>query len=322
VRVGVIGAGGLGVHHVRILRDMLGPDFMGFYEARADRAAQVSGDLGVRAHASLESLVDEVDAVTIVVPTPAHHEVAKQVLSRGIHVLVEKPLAATLEQADAMLALARDKGVVLQTGHVERFNRAIRAAWQHVKGPRFIQSDRLATFNPRGADVAVVLDLMIHDIDLVHSLVGGTVVDVQALGVGVLTGSVDIANARLTFDNGAVANINVSRISRDRMRTIRIFQPDAYLSLDLASGNGSLLRVREGLDLAALATAPLALEQFVESVPLVAEEGEPLRLEFESFLAAVRGEAPIAVTGEEGRDALAVALRIVEEIQRSSGKRA
>jgi predicted dehydrogenase len=244
--------------------------------------------------------------------------VAKEVLGRGIHALIEKPLAATLDQADAMLQIAREKGVVLQTGHVERFNRAIRAAWPHVKSPRFIQSDRLAPFNPRGSDVAVVLDLMIHDIDLVHSLIGGTVVDVKAMGVGVLTPSIDMANARLEFDNGAVANINVSRIARDRTRTIRIFEPEAYLSLDLAAGGGSLLRMRAGLDLAALATSPLALEQFVEAVPLVAEEGEPLRLEFESFLAAIRGEAPVAVSGEEGRDALAVALQIVAEIERSS----
>jgi predicted dehydrogenase len=303
---------------VRILRDMQGPDFMGFYEAQAERAQQIARDLGVKAHPSLDSLLGEVDAVTIVVPTPAHFEVAKEVLSRGIHALIEKPLAVTLEEADTMLRLAREKNVVVQTGHVERFNRAIRAAWPHVKNPQFIQSDRLAPFNPRGADVAVVLDLMIHDIDLVHSLIGGTVVDVRAKGSGVLTRSIDMANARLEFDNGAVANINVSRIARDRTRTIRIFEPDAYLSLDLAAGSGSLLRMKQGLDIAALATAPLALEQFVESVPLVAEEGEPLRLEFESFLAAVRGEAPVAVSGEEGRDALAVALQIVQDIERSA----
>ncbi len=301
---------------------MQGPDFVGFYEANEARATQIATDLGVRAHASLDSLLKEADAVTLVVPTPAHYAVATEVISRGAHVLIEKPLAATLEQADGILALAKEKGVVVQTGHVERFNRAIRAALPFVENPRFIQMDRLATFNPRGSDVAVVLDLMIHDIDLVHSLVKGNVANVQALGSGVLTNSVDIANARLTFDNGAVANLNVSRISRDRTRTIRIFQPGAYLSLDLGAGSGSLLRMRKGLDLAALAMAPLALEQFVESIPLEAEEGEPLRLEFESFLAAVRGEAPVAVSGEEGRDALAVALQIVDDIARSSGKRA
>jgi predicted dehydrogenase len=317
VRTGVIGAGGLGIHHVRILRDMQGPDFAGFYESRADRAQQVSTELGVRAHPTLDSLLDEVDAVTIVVPTPGHYDVAKEVLARGIHAMIEKPLAATLEQADAMLRLAQEHGAILQTGHVERFNRAIRAALPYVEGPRFIESDRLSPFNPRGSDVAVVLDLMIHDIDLVHTLVGGKASSVAAVGVPVLTPFVDIANARLTFDSGAVANITASRVSRERMRKIRIFQQSGYISLDLAAGNGEFYRLRGDIDVAALATAPLALEQFVERIPLEAEEGEPLRLEFESFLAAVRGEAPVAVSGEEGRDALSVALQIVSDIERT-----
>jgi predicted dehydrogenase len=317
VRTGVIGAGGLGIHHVRILRDMQGPDFAGFYESRADRAQQVATELGVRAHPTLDSLLDEVDAVTIVVPTPGHYDVAKEVLARGIHAMIEKPLAATLEQADEMLRLAREHGAILQTGHVERFNRAIRAALPYVEMPRFIESDRLSPFNPRGSDVAVVLDLMIHDIDLVHTLVGGKASSVAAVGVPVLTPFVDIANARLTFDSGAVANITASRVSRERMRKIRIFQQSGYISLDLAAGNGEFYRMREGLDLASLAAAPIALEQFVERIPLEAEEGEPLRLEFESFLAAVRGEGPVAVSGEEGRDALSVALQIVSDIERT-----
>ncbi len=296
---------------------MLGSDFAGFYESRQDRAAQVASELGVRAHTSLESLLDAVDAVTIVVPTPVHHEVARQVLERGIHALIEKPLAATLEQADAILALARENGAIVQTGHVERFNRAIRAALPYVDAPRFIESDRLAPFNPRGADVAVVLDLMIHDIDLVHTLVGGNAASVSAVGVPVLTSFVDIANARLTFDSGAVANITASRVSRERMRKIRIFQQSGYLSLDLAAGNGEFFRLRKDVDVAALASAPLAMEQFVERIPLEAEEGEPLRLEFESFLGAVRGESPVAVSGEEGRAALSVALQIVRDIERA-----
>ena len=317
MRTGVIGAGGLGIHHVRILRDMPGADFIGFHEARADRAVQVAEDLGVRAFATLEALLDEVDAVTIVVPTPGHYAVARQVLARGIHAMIEKPLAATLEEADAMVSLAREHGAILQTGHVERFNRAIRAALPYVDAPRFIESDRLSPFNPRGSDVAVVLDLMIHDIDLVHTLVGGKAVSVAAVGVPVLTPFVDIANARLTFESGAVANITASRVSRDRMRKIRIFQQSGYLSLDLAAGNGEFYRLRGDVDLALLAAAPLALEQFVERIPLEAEDGEPLRLEFESFLAAIRGDAPVAVTGEDGREALAVALRIVADIERS-----
>jgi predicted dehydrogenase len=216
-----------------------------------------------------------------------------------------------------MLALARANGAIVQTGHVERFNRTIRAALPYVDAPRFIESDRLAPFNPRGADVAVVLDLMIHDIDLVHTLVEGQAATVSAVGVPVLTPFVDIANARLTFDSGAVANITASRVSRERMRKLRIFQRSGYLSLDLGSGEGEFFRLRGDVDVAALAAAPAALEQFVERIPLRADEGEPLRLELESFLAAVRGEAPVAVTGEAGREALAVALQIVADIDRS-----
>jgi predicted dehydrogenase len=317
VRTGVIGAGGLGIHHIRILRDMQGPDFVGFFESRPERAAHVATELGVRAFASLDELLDQVDAVTIVVPTPGHYAVAQQVLARGIHAMIEKPLAATLDEADAMLALAREHGAVLQTGHVERFNRAIRAALPFVDAPRFIESDRLSPFNPRGSDVAVVLDLMIHDIDLVHTLVGGKASSVMAVGVPVLTPFVDIANARLTFESGAVANITASRVSRERMRKIRIFQQSGYLSLDLAAGSGEFFRLRGDVDVAALAMAPLALEQFVERIPVEAEEGEPLRLEFESFLSAVRGDSPVVVTGEAGREALAVALQIVRDIERT-----
>ncbi len=296
---------------------MQGPAFAGFFDSRTEHAAKVSSELGVTAHPSLQALLDVVDAVTIVVPTPAHLEVAREVLGRGIHALIEKPIAATLEEADEMLALARANGAIVQTGHVERFNRAIRAALPYVDAPRFIQSDRLAPFNPRGADVAVVLDLMIHDIDLVLTLVGGHAGSVSAVGVPVLTPFVDIANARLTFDSGAVANITASRVSRERMRKLRIFQQSGYLSLDLGSGEGEFFRLRGDVDIAALASAPLALEQFVERIPLRAEEGEPLRLEFESFLAAVRGESPVAISGEAGREALAVALQIVADIERS-----
>jgi len=216
VRIGVIGAGGLGLHHVRILRDLQGPDFAGFYESRADRAQQVASELGVRAFPTLEALLDEVDAVTIVVPTPGHYAVAQQVLARGIHAMIEKPLAATLEEADAMLALAREHGVVLQTGHVERFNRAIRAALPHVDAPRFIESDRLSPFNPRGSDVAVVLDLMIHDIDLVHTLVGGKASSVAAVGVPVLTPFVDIASPHRSRSSSSLSGYRSRRRRESR----------------------------------------------------------------------------------------------------------
>src|SRR5438874_10552151 len=194
-------------------------------------------------------------------------------LERGIHVLIEKPIAVSLEEADALLAAAAKTGAIVQTGHVERFNRAVRAALPHVDTPRFIESDRLAPFNPRGSDVAVVLDLMIHDLDLVRTFVGGRASAISAVGVPVLTPFVDIANARITFESGAVANITASRVSRERMRKLRIFQQSGYLSLDLAAGTGEFYRLRTDVDFGALVrdahgAGAQALESFVERVTL------------------------------------------------------
>lgn len=302
---------------MRILRELSGAQFVGFHDSRIERAEQVSRELNVRAFTSVESLVEECDALTIVVPTPSHYDVARIALERGRHLLIEKPLTKTLGEADELLAIAERTGALIQTGHVERFNRAIRGAQGYVDRPRFIESDRLAPFSPRGADVAVVLDLMIHDIDLILTLVGEHVDQVQAVGIPILTPFVDIANARLVFSSGAVANITASRVSRERMRKLRIFQPSGYISLDLASGDGEFYRLKKELDFAELARAPLALEAFVERIAISAPEGEPLRLEFESFLEAVQGRGSVAVSGRAGRDALDVALRIQSEIERT-----
>lgn len=319
VRIGVIGVGALGFHHARLLRDVAGAELVGVHDASSERLAAVAAELGVRPFSTIEALLDAVDAATIVVPTPAHFAVASAALERGIHALIEKPIAATLEQADALCATAERTGAIIQTGHIERFNRAIRAALPYVDGPRFIESNRLAPFNPRGSDVAVVLDLMIHDIDLVHTLVGGPVESVAAVGVPVLTPFPDMANARLEFTSGAVANITASRVSRDRMRKLRLFQPSGYLTLDLAAGTGEFYRLRRDVDLEAFvrgAQGAQAIESYVERVALDAPEGEPLRLELESFVQAVQGVAPVAVSGKEGRDALATALKIVRAIER------
>jgi predicted dehydrogenase len=317
LRLGVVGTGSLGYHHARILRDLPSVSFRGFFEANEERAATVARELGIRAHASLDALLDDVDAVSIVVPTSRHHEVAMQALATGKHLLIEKPITVTLAEADELLALASRQGVVVQIGHIERFNRAIRAAMPYIDQPLFIDSDRLAPFNPRGSDVAVVLDLMIHDIDLVLTLTGAPVREVSAAGLPVLTPSIDIADARITFETGAVATITSSRVSRERMRKLRIFQRNGYLSLDLAAGTGEMYRLRADVDLATLARQAQPLEAFVERVAIEAPEGEPLRLELESFVAALRGEVPVAVTGQAGRDALAVALRIVADIERA-----
>jgi predicted dehydrogenase len=295
-----------------------GAQLIGFVEAREDRAAQVASEFGVKAYSDVASLLDEVDALTIVVPTSLHFAVAREALERGKHVFIEKPITTTLGEADELLDIAQQHGSIVQIGHVERFNRAVRGALPYVSSPRFIESERLATFNPRGSDVAVVLDLMIHDIDLVLTLVGDNAETITAVGIPVLTPMLDIANARVTFTSGAVANITSSRISRDRVRKIRIFQPNGYMSLDLGAGTGEFFRLRGKIDPANPPSSPIDIISLVDRIKLDAPEGEPLRLEFESFVAAVRGEGPVLVTGEEGRRALSVALKIVAEIERTA----
>ena len=317
LRLGVVGTGSLGYHHARLLRSLDGVTCAGFHDVDTTRAATVSRELSLPAHPTLDALLRDVDAVSIAVPTPAHHRVAMAALEAGKHLLIEKPITTTLAEADELVQVAERRGLLVQIGHIERFNRAIRAALPYVDHPLFIDSDRLAPFNPRGSDVAVVLDLMIHDIDLLLTLTGAAVREVSAAGIPVLTPSVDIANARIVFENGAVATITASRVSRDRMRKLRVFQRNGYLSLDLAAGTGEMYRLRRDVDLAALAQSAQPLEAFVERVILDAPEGEPLRLELESFVGALKGEGPVAVSGHDGREALAVALRIVGEIERS-----
>ncbi|MFL5597968.1 MAG: Gfo/Idh/MocA family oxidoreductase [Gemmatimonadaceae bacterium] len=314
-RVGVVGAGSLGFHHIRILRDLPGIRFTGFVETKAERRAEVEKELRARSHADLGSLLDASDAVVIVVPTSAHFAVASAAIERGKHVFIEKPITTTLEEADALLELADKKSVMVQIGHIERFNRAVRAALPHVRKPRFIDSERLAPFSPRGSDVAVVLDLMIHDIDLLLTLVGAGARDISAVGVPVLTPMLDIANARVTFTSGAVANITSSRISRERKRKIRIFQQSGYLSLDLGAGTGEFFKLRSDIDPLSIRSAPADITAYVDRIKLEAPDGEPLKLELESFIAALNGTGPVVVSGQEGRQALGVALRIVKEIE-------
>ncbi len=292
-------------------------ELAGFVESNEERARHVASELGVRRHETVAGLLAEVDAVTIVVPTPAHYAVGKAGLDAGKHVFIEKPITATLEQADELLETATRNGCIVQIGHVERFNQAVRAALPYVHQPRFIESERLALFSLRGSDVAVVLDLMIHDIDLVLTLVGDTAEEISAVGVPVLTPMLDIANARVTFSSGAVANITSSRISRDRVRKIRIFQQSGYLSLDLASGTGEFFRLKQQMDPTRPPAGPVNITDYVDRIKLTAPDGEPLRLEFDSFVSAISGDSPVAVTGDDGRRALAVALRIVAEIERT-----
>lgn len=291
----------------------------GVHDARGERCREVAAELGVMAHATLDALLDAADALVVAVPTTAHEEVAVAALSRGKPVLVEKPLAPSLEAADRILDAARGAGAFVQTGHVERFNQAVLAAMPFLDQPLFVESHRMAPFTPRSTDVAVVLDLMIHDVDLVMSLVGRPLEEFAASGMRVLTPNVDIANARLTFQGGAVANLTASRVSLERMRKIRLFQASGYLSLNLAEGRGEFLRLKRPLaelqDSAVAGSGALDLVEIVERVPLVGDGAEPLKRELEDFRDAVRGDSTPTVTGDDGRAALAVALAIQERIE-------
>lgn len=322
LRVGVAGVGSLGFHHARILREIPGAEMVGIHDTNPARTAQVAQELGLTAFTTLEEMLDRLDAVVIAVPTIYHERVASVALERGLHVLVEKPIAPDLEAADRMLAVAEANGAVLQIGHVERFNGALRACEPYLDEPLFVESHRLAPFGPRGTDVAVVLDLMIHDVDLVLTLMKRPVSSIAAAGVPVLTSSADIANARIEFEGGGVANLTSSRVSMERMRKIRFFQRSGYISLDLAGGTGEFLRLKPGASVEKLMEESggdlslLSLMKVVERISLKSDGVEPLRAELSSFVNAALGREAVAVTGPEGRDALAVALEIMRRIER------
>lgn len=317
MKLGVIGVGSLGFHHARIAREIPGVEHVGIHDTNGARLDEVARELGVASHESLDALLDRADAVVIAVPTQAHEEVAIRALARGVHVLIEKPIAPSLEAADAILEAADATDALVQIGHVERFNGAIRAAEPYLDELLFVESHRLAPFGPRGTDVAVVLDLMIHDLDLVLSLAKRDVTSMAAAGIPVLTPSPDIANARLEFEGGGVANLTASRVSMERLRKFRFFQPSGYISLDLAAGKGEFLRLKQGITLEP--GTPLQAESLlsvVERVELTGDGREPLRCELEAFTAAVRGEEPVKVSGADGRRALGVALEIMDRIER------
>lgn len=316
VKIGVVGVGSLGFHHARILRSLEDADLIGIHDASPARLAEVASTLGVTPFTELGDLLDRVDAVVIAVPTTSHEAVALEAIRRGVHVMIEKPIAPTLEAADRILDAAATAGVLVQIGHVERFNGALRACEPYLDTPLFVECHRLAPFGVRGTDVAVVLDLMIHDLDLVLSLVSRPVTAITAVGVPVLSASPDIANARLEFDGGCVANLTASRVSLERMRKIRFFQPSGYISLDLANGAGEYLRLRPGVVFEpGQPFSAQSLDEIVERVPLVSDGTEPLAAELESFILAVLGRSAVVVSGEDGRRALRVALEIIERIE-------
>ena len=304
LRVAVIGVGHLGRHHARILSALDGARLVAVADIDRGRAEAVAAPLGVRAIADARELAGQLDAVTVAVPTEAHVAAALPWLAEGVSVLVEKPLARTLADADRLIEAARESGATLAVGHTERFNPAVAAARAHLRAPRFIEAHRLGTFPERSLDIDVVFDLMIHDLDVVLSLVGGDVTSVEAVGVPVLTGRVDIANARLRFENGCIANITASRISRDRVRKIRFFQQDAYVSIDYAAQEVEVYRVRRDA----------GARPAIEGGKIELEREEPLKRELADFLAAIRERRPPLVSGQDGRRALALAERIMERM--------
>lgn len=313
--IGVIGVGALGRHHARHLASAHGALLVGVHDTDPVRAETVAAECRTRAFHDLDALLRQVEAVTVAVPTPAHVEIGLRALDRGVPLLMEKPLAASLAEADQLIAAATTSGVPLQVGHIERFNQALRAAQPYLCGPRYLESTRLASFQPRGTDVAVVLDLMIHDLDLLLHLTGAVAAtDVRANGIAVLSPHLDMADARVEFANGAVANVTASRMARERVRRLRLFQPNGYFSLDLGAGQGEFMRLRPDF---APGTAQ-SLDDIVERIPLAAPEADALGLELASFVQVVRGQPGAVVTAEEGRAALALALQVTEAIQRSA----
>ena len=300
-RMAVIGVGHLGQHHARLLAGFDDVELVGVMDVRADRADEIAGTFGTRAWGSPAELLSRVDAVTIAAPTDAHVDLALPFLHAGVAVLVEKPIAPSVAGADLLLEAAARGGALLAAGHTERFNPAVAAALPLVDAPRFIEVHRLGTFPERSLDIDVIFDLMIHDLDLLLTITGSTVESIEAIGVNVLTPRTDIANVRLRFASGCIANLTASRISRDRVRKARFFQQDAYVSIDFAAQEVEVYRVvrREG-------------RPTIEGGRLEVASDEPLRRELADFVAAVRTGRPPGVTGREGREALALATRIAE----------
>jgi predicted dehydrogenase len=313
IRTAVIGVGYLGRFHAQKYAQAPGCELVAVVDPRAEAREEVAAELKVRALEDYRGLLGAVDAVSVVTPTPTHFPLARDFLAAGVHVLVEKPITETPEEARELIALAARQQRVLQVGHLERFNAAILAAEPYLNAPRFVECHRLAPYRERGTDVNVVLDLMIHDIDIVQTIVGAPIVSIDAVGTPVFSEEIDIANARIRFANGCVANATASRVSMKTERKLRIFEDDAYLSLDLQQKILTLIRKRAPGEPAG--PLPVSIEE--QSL----EPGDALRAEIESFLACIRaGRAPV-VTGEAGLMALETAMRITEQVNRALAER-
>ena len=332
VKVAVLGVGGLGQHHARIYAEMEQAGdvvFVGLYDPNLERAREIAEKNGVRALESLQAALEQADGVSIVTPTVTHHELASKFLGAGRHVLVEKPITEEADQAAELVQLAQENDRVLQVGHVERFNPVFDYLQSVAKEPRFIETHRLSPYPARSMDIGVVLDLMIHDLDIVLAFVDSPVKEVDGVGVPVLSASEDIANARLKFENGCVANLTVSRVSPERMRKIRLFsggETTSYVSLDYQKQEGYIYRVAaDGAEESSLwqkllhAKDSAIVSEFggkkVVREPVPIAKDEPLKLELQHFVECVRERQTPKVSGEAGRQALEVALEIARQIQ-------
>jgi predicted dehydrogenase len=299
VKVGVVGTGYLGSIHAKLYRQIDSCTLEGVCDINTERARKISSELQVPSYTDYKELFDKVQAVSIVVPTRLHHAIARDFLQHNIHTLVEKPFTATLKEADALISLSRKRRLILAVGHIERFNSAFAATRKIIHEPKFIESHRLSPFPNRSIDIGVVLDLMIHDIDIVLGLVNSKLKKIEAVGVPVLTPMEDIANARLTFKNGCVCNLTVSRVSDEYLRKIRIFQKDTYISLDYKDARACVYR-KSGSSISK------------EDLPI--EKEQPLQKELSSFIDCVLHHKEPPVSGTVGREALAVALEIQKQI--------
>ena len=312
IRAGVIGTGRLGREHARVYASLDNVASLCLYDRDAARVNAVAVEHGARTSASIEALLDECDAVSICTPATHHHAAALEAFERGVHVLVEKPIASDTASARDMIAKAASRACVFQVGHIERFNGAFEAARALLKRPLFIESHRLATFSPRGIDVSVVQDLMIHDIDLILTILkGDAIADLRASGAGVLTGAPDIVNARIEFESGCVANVTASRISREPLRKIRFFEQNLYVSADLREKSVEAFERIKDVPIEGASVDPARL---IRRIAVDVDQSEPLRKEIVSFLDAVEKRGVPSVTGGEGLEALDVAERILESI--------
>ncbi|HUQ12095.1 MAG TPA: Gfo/Idh/MocA family oxidoreductase [Steroidobacteraceae bacterium] len=312
IRAAVIGVGYLGRFHAQKYAQLTDCELAAVVDGREEVRKAVAAETGAQPFADYRELLGKVDAVSVVTPTPAHFEIADAFLRAGAHVLVEKPITETPEQARALITRAASGNRILQVGHLERFNSAVLAAEPHLKAPRFMECHRLAPYKERGTDVNVVLDLMIHDIDLVQSLAGSELVSIDAIGSPVFSGEIDIANARLRFANGCVANTTASRVSLKTERKLRIFEDAAYISLDLQQKILTLIRKREGVP------QPGQLPVTIEEANL--EQGDALKAEIISFLDCIRNNRRPIVSGEDGLRALETAIRITEQVHANLGR--